>query len=210
MEEINTLIDRLAQDAAAKPAPHPYVLSLKWLGWALAYLVLSLAISGLRPDWMEKLHQPWFAAEVAALLCILAAALLGAALLSYPDLHQKRGAAFAPLTALLLFLPLILAAYHADSPPAPLPAHSFECTLSILMVALPPAAWTFYAMRRYASTHYRLAGSVALLAAFSVGALWLRLHEVNDSILHLILWHYLPMLAVSLIGLWLGKKLLKW
>ena len=36
----------------------------------------------------------------------------------------------------------------------------------------------------------RLAGGIALLCAFSVGALWLRLHEVNDSILHLFQWHY--------------------
>jgi len=65
-------------------------------------------------------------------------------------------------------------------------------------------------MRKYASTHYRLAGSVALLSAFSVGAMWLRLHEVNDSIAHVIEWHYLPMLAIGLIGLWLGRVVLKW
>ena len=65
-------------------------------------------------------------------------------------------------------------------------------------------------MRKYASTHYRLAGSVALLSAFSVGALWLRLHEVNDSIVHVIEWHYLPMLVIGLIGLGLGQRVLKW
>jgi hypothetical protein len=43
-----------------------------------------------------------------------------------------------------------------------------------------------------------------------VSALWLRLHEMNDSIIHLIQWHYLPMLAFGLIGLWLGRVLLKW
>ena len=65
-------------------------------------------------------------------------------------------------------------------------------------------------MRKFASTHYHLAGAIALLSAFSVGALWLRLHEVNDSIVHVVEWHYLPMLAVGFIGLWLGKLLLKW
>jgi hypothetical protein len=65
-------------------------------------------------------------------------------------------------------------------------------------------------MRNFASTHYRWAGSIAILSAFSVGALWLRLQEVNDSIVHVIEWHYLPMLAVGVVGLWLGKWLLKW
>jgi hypothetical protein len=65
-------------------------------------------------------------------------------------------------------------------------------------------------MRKYASTHSYWAGSIALLFAFSVGALWLRLHEINDSILHVVEWHYLPMLGFGLAGLWLGKTLLKW
>lgn len=43
-----------------------------------------------------------------------------------------------------------------------------------------------------------------------MGALSLRLSEQTDSILHVIQWHYLPMIAVSLVGLWLGKTLLKW
>ena len=88
--------------------------------------------------------------------------------------------------------------------------HSFECTLSITLMMLLPAVWTFHSMRKNATTHYRLAGSVALLSAFSVGALWLRLHEMNDSILHVVEWHYLPMLAIGLLGLWLGKFILKW
>jgi hypothetical protein len=77
-------------------------------------------------------------------------------------------------------------------------------------MTLLPSAWTFFSMRQFASTHYRVAGSVVLLSAFSVGALWLRLHEQTDSIIHLIEWHYLPMIAVGLIGLLLGKMLLRW
>jgi len=73
-----------------------------------------------------------------------------------------------------------------------------------------PAAWTFYAMRKFASTHYHWAGSIALLSAFSAGALWLRLHEVNDSITHVVEWHYFPMIGIGLTGWWLGKKILKW
>ena len=211
MENIDELINKLAQDAeAVKPAPHPYLLSLKWMGLAAAYLFISLALSGLRPDLMSKLHEPLFVAEIAMLAAIFVSTSVSAALLAFPDMHQKRGAAFAPVAMFALFLLVILFAWNADIPPAPLPVHSFECTLSILMVSLLPAVWTFYAMRKFASTHYHWAGSIALLSAFSVGALWLRLHEVNDSIIHLIQWHYLPMIACGIAGLWLGKKFLKW
>lgn len=206
---IDELIETLAKDGlTVNPAPHPFTQSLRWAGLAALYLVLALAISGLRPDLALQFHKPWFIAEIAALLLIFASTSVSAALLSFPDMHQMRTLTFAPLISLgLLVLVMFLA---GQNPPAPPPVHSFECTTGITLMALLPALWTLYAMRNYASTHYRLAGSVALLSAFCVGALWLRLHEATDSILHLIEWHYLPMLGFGLIGLWLGGKTLKW
>ena len=211
MKDIDQLVSELANDApAVQPAPHPFLLSLQWMAAAAVYLVVSLLISGLRPDLAQALLQPWYIAEVVVLLLIFIATTFSAALLAFPDLHQKRGLAFAPVAMFILFLLVMLFAWRADSPPAPLPVHSFMCTISIIMVSLLQMAWTLYAMRRFASTHYQLAGAIALLSAFSVGALWLRLHEVNDSTAHVIEWHYLPMLAFGLAGLWLGKLLLKW
>lgn len=211
MKDIEQLVATLAADAApVRPAPHPFMLSLKWMGAAAAYLAVSLGISGLRPDLAHALQQSWFIAEIVVLLLVFITTTASAALLAFPDMHQKRSVAFGPAWMFALFLLVIFFAWKADNPPAPLPVHSFECTISITLVSLLPVAWTFYAMRKFASTHYHWAGSVAALSAFSVGALWLRLHEVNDSIIHLIQWHYLPMIAISVIGLWLGKLLLKW
>jgi hypothetical protein len=205
------LVSELAQEAAAvKPAPHPYLLSLLWTGGAALYLAVSLQLSGTRPDLALALERPWFVAEILALALLLVATSIGGALLAFPDLHQERGMALAPLWAFFLFLLVLAFAWRADSPPAPLSEHSFECTLCIIGVALLPAALTFYSLHRLASTHCRLAGGIAVLFAFSVGALWLRLHEVNGSVLHVLEWHYLPMLAAGAVGLWLGKLLLKW
>ena len=211
MANIEELVESLARDAApVKPAPHPLMLSLGWVAGAAVYLVASLLISGLRPDLMQKLHEPWFVAEMVSLALIFIATSLSAAVLAFPDLHQMRKAALAPAGLFAIFVAVMFFALRADVPPAPLPMHSFECTANIALFSLLPAAWTFFAMRRYASTHYRWAGSVALLSAFSIGALWMLLHELNDSIIHAIQWHYLPMLGIGLIGWWLGKRLLKW
>lgn len=211
MGNIDELVESLAKDAASvRPAPHPFMLSAKWLLAAAAYLALSLALSGLRPDVMHKLGDPWFVAEIVALVLLLGASSLSAALLAFPDLHQMRKVAFAPAAMFALFILTIFLAWRADVPPAPPPVHSIECTIDITLLSLLPAAWVFFSLRKFASTHYQWAGSIALLGAFSVGALWLRLHELNDSIMHVIQWHYLPMLGIGLIGLWLGKALLKW
>ena len=211
MSNIDELIGKLAQDSAAvKRAPHPFLLSLEWMAAALLYLAVALLISGTRYGLWLELHNPWFAAEIAALAGILITTALSAALLSYPDLHQKRSIAYAPAAAFALFALVLWFAWRADSPPAPLPVHSYQCTISITLLSLLPAAWTFYVMRRYASTHSRWAGAIAFLFAFSVGALWLRLYEQNDSIMHVIRWHYLPMAGVGIVGMGLGKRFLKW
>ncbi len=210
MNNIDDLVTKLAQDAAiTKPVSHPFVLSLQWIGSAAIYLVVLFAIFGFRPDLMQKIHDPWFIAEILTLLAIFISTSLSAALLGFPDLYQKRYLAFIPAGVFLLFL-LFLIAACCLVPIAPLPAHGSECTLTITAIALLPAIWGFYSMRHYASTHYAIAGSTTLLSAFSIGALWLRLYEANDSILHVITWHYFPMLVVGGIGLWLGKRLLKW
>ena len=211
MDNIEQLIAGLSKDVQAlKPAPRPWLLSLKWLAVAIAYLVVSLAFSGVRPDILTEFHKPWFVAEIVLLAGIFVSTALSAAVLAFPDLHQQRRTAFAPVWMFALFALVMLFAWLADNPPSPLPMHSFECTISILLFSLLPSAGIFYAMRQFASTHLHLSGVVAVLFAFSTGALWLRLHEQTDSIIHLIEWHYLPMIAVAAVGWWLGKKILKW
>lgn len=211
MDNIEEIISKLSQDSVAtNAAPHPGILSLKWIGWAVCYIFLSLMISGLRPDIMIKLHEQLFIAEVAVLIGIFIATSISAALLSFPDMHQMPKLTLLPVIAFAILVLIMFLTWNADNPPARLPVHSFECTLSIIMFSLLPAGWTFLEMRKFASTHYHWAGSIALLSAFSVGALWLRLHEVNDSIMHVVQWHYLPMMGIGITGLWLGKVMLKW
>ena len=90
MANIDDLVARLAQDAAAvKPAPHPFMLSIQWMGAAAIYLVVSLALSGVRPDLAEKFHSPWFVVEIVVLLGIFIVTSLSTALLAFPDLYQK-------------------------------------------------------------------------------------------------------------------------
>ena len=211
MGNIEELISRLAQDAATvKRVPHPFLLSIEWMVGAAFYLAVALMIFGTRHDLWLKFHDYRFAAEIAALAGIFISTSLSAALLSFPDMHQLRRVVFAPVITFALFVAVMFLAWQADNPPAPLPAHSFECTRSIALLSLLPAAWMFYVMRKFASTHYHWAGSIAFLFAFSVGALWERLHEQTDSIMHVIEWHYLPMIAFGIAGLWVGRVMLKW
>jgi hypothetical protein len=211
MNPMDDLIEQLAQqNQPLALAPPPWRISLEWVAAATLYLLIALLVSGVRADLASQLEQFFFVAEIALLFAIFLSTAFSSALLSFPDLHQKRLWAWLPAVFFGLFALLLLAAQQHDIPPAPQPLHSWQCCASILLMGLLPAAATLFALRRFAPIYRRAAGSTALLFAFSVGATWLRLHEANDSIAHLIEWHYLPMLGVGILGLALGKRVLKW
>ncbi|MBX9725701.1 MAG: DUF1109 domain-containing protein, partial [Rickettsiales bacterium] len=140
----------------------------------------------------------------------IVACALSAALLSYPDLYQSKRIAYLPIAAFLLFAGVVLSAFIGEGRGMEMHPAEFLCTAFITLYSLPPAVWLFYAIRKFASTHFALAGSVAVLTSFSIGALVQRIVEMTDSVAHVLTYHYLPMFAVALIGLLLGRKLLRW
>lgn len=211
MDAIEKQIASLVADAkSVRPAPSPLRLWLNWMAIALVYIVISLLVLGVRADVMERLHSAMFIAEMGVLIAIVSSTALSASLLAYPDIYQHSRWTLTPVFMFVIFVGVIVLAWQADNPPSPLPVHSYQCSLTIAMLALLPAAWMFYSMRQLASTHRHLAGIVVMLSAFSTGAIILRLSEQTNSIIHVIEWHYLPMIGVASVGVWLGKVLLKW
>ena len=85
-----------------------------------------------------------------------------------------------------------------------------KCTLCIALLSLPPALFMSWQIRRMASVRPRLAAMNAFLAAFAAAALALRLSEPADSMMHLVIFHYLPMLAAAALGSLIGRRIFRW
>jgi hypothetical protein len=206
------LIKQLAGEVTpVKKGVSPFGLAINWLAIMSVYGLVALLLMGMRPDLPAKMQSFLFCAEILSLAGLVASSTLGAALLSYPDLYQRRKLLSLPYVFAALFTFTLVAAWLADNPPAPAPQEEgWVCLLSISLIALLPATGIFYAVRRMATTHATQAGCCAVLTAFGIGALLLRMAEETDSISHIACWHYLPMVAVAYIGMQLGKLLLKW
>jgi hypothetical protein len=205
------LIAQLSADLpGGKPQSSMVRLALRWLLLALGYIAVLLLLTGVRGDWSRALQQMTFWLEVGALLAVILSTWSSVAVLGYPDLKQRRAFIYLPFVSLLLFgVSLILIAL---SPPAVIEpsAHSWRCCWEILLVGAAPALWVLFGLRQLASTHPRLAGWTLVLHGLAIGALWLRLAESTNSLSHVLIWHYLPMLLFSLGGLWLGRRMLRW
>lgn len=205
-------IESLVQEATVvKPARNPFVTSAIWMSLTALYLLAVAAIyMDYRADLLAKLGQPLFLAEIALLAGMIITSAISAALLTFPDMYQKRWLAFSPSMTFGLFVVVMGLAWLADTPPARIPANDWHCAMAITLIALIPAVWLFYSMKNHASTHPYLTGSTALLSAFATGAISLRMREETDSIIHIVQWHYLPLMIAVLFGGYLGRLWLRW
>ncbi len=205
------LIENLSGDLQpVGVTPCPYKIFTKSIGLALLYIILVLAIVGVRDDIVVKLALPLFMAEIFALAFIIASGLLAAFFLSFPDICQKKSVLFYPVISLFLFMVVMGFEYVNDSAANIAVEHGIECILVIGLLSFIPAFFIFRAIRKQASTYCCTTGFVTLLTSTSIGALILRLAERTDSIDHIISWHYLPLIGFGMIGMIIGKKILKW
>jgi hypothetical protein len=210
--ETENLIASLSSEAVPiRPMGSPWRLTAKWLLGFIAYIVLVLVtLESPRDDILLELNQPLFALELLALAGMVTTCALSAALLSFPDLYQVKRVAYLPIAAFVLFAGVIMVGFVREGAPMAMIPEDFVCTAFITLYSLLPAVWLFYSIRKFASTHFALAGSVAVLTSFSIGALVQRIVEKTDSIAHVLAYHYLPMFLFAVLGLLLGRKLLRW
>lgn len=210
------LIEQLSQEAVFKQN----IRTPAWWAVRLMCILFLYAFGaqfflGVRPDIALQLTRPFFAFEIILLAGITVSAALSCVFVMFPDMYQTQGILKAPylfFAALMLLLSYQLV-FWADDIRMVIPprgGHAMECALCIAAVALIPSALIFALLRKGASVTPLHAGFFAVLTATGIGCLTLRIAEANDSLVHLVLWHYLPTLIFASCGAVLAKSLLKW
>lgn len=211
MSSTEKLIETISQvSEGVEPGPTPYGIFLRWMGGSAVYIAIMVFISEIRPDIIACLHNYLYRAEIVSLLAVLLTSGLSASLLSYPDIYQRKYLLYLPLIALAAFFYVLYLEWQMEAPDTPDPGHGFQCLFCITLFSTFSIIWLTIVLRKQAVTHYYAAGLAVFLASYSIGCLTLRLTEAVDSVSHLVEWHYLPMLGFSLIGVVIGKKLLRW
>lgn len=203
------LIDELSNQAGAKTIT-PKTIFSRWMVFSFIYILLTIYVLELRDDIMLRIYEPLFAGEILSLLMLGIMVGISSIILSYPDSYQKKFLVYAPVLPLISFVAIITAqaqnskifTEHLDG--------EIGCFICICIYAAGPGIYLFRQLMKNATTSPKLAGSMAMLAVFCFGAMAIRLTEKVDSMEHIILVHYLPLLAIAAIGMWAGRKLLKW
>jgi hypothetical protein len=178
------------------------------------YAIGMQLIVGIRADMTQQLSRGPYLIEIVLLAAVTLSSIMAAILAMYPDAYQRPRLLkipYATLALLLLFIGIQLLMPHDARMVMPGPhVHNVECSMAIAAIAMIPSALIFALLRKGASVHPLQAGLFAALAASGISCLTLRIAEANDSLIHLITWHYLPILLFAALGALIGKRLFRW
>lgn len=212
-KHIDALVADMVAEGAKKPLPHPFKQLALWLIVVAAYSIPVFAYSGFRADIAQKLTEPVYILELALLFLITFSATFAALCLSRPDCHQMPRIRYIPF-GLLFFWAITAFAGASDiswtNICSTVSLGQVDCLWHILLFSALPVIAMFLVIRKGAPTECCWAGTTATWSVTSLAYLYMRLVEMTDNPLHLIVWHALPIVMMCMVGMIAGKYALRW
>lgn len=206
--DTEALIARFAAEGAKKPLPHPLAVAGKWLVLLAVYFGIVTLVTGFRPDIATKWTQPLYLMELTGMLATAIAAAIAASFLALPDVGQRPWLKFVPLIPIMILGALLMQSI-ASGNAMPLieciKMQRYDCLVRITLFSVVPAAFMFITIQRAAPTRCCWAGSMAGLSTASFGYVLLRIVDTADDPSALVIWHLIPVMLVTMIGMVVGK-----
>ena len=207
------LIASLAANATPVRRLRPPVMRAAcWLLLAAVVLTLLAVNQGIRPDLVQRLQEPAFAASMAASLLTGVLATIAAFLVSLPD--RSRLWLLLPVPALIAWLSNVgyqcLTQWVAIGPDGMSFGEAARCFATLVLTSLP-LSLAMLVMLRYAAplrpTAATLMGSLAVAA---VTATALSLFHTIDATAMILMWNFgTAVLFVGLAGVF-GRRMFQW
>ncbi|MEQ1789124.1 MAG: DUF1109 domain-containing protein [Rickettsiales bacterium] len=206
--DTDAFINQLTAQGARKPLPHPLAVAGKWLALLAVYFIVITVALGLRQDIASKWMQPLYLMELSGMLATAITAAIAASFLALPDIGGRpwlKFIPFAPLMVLVAFLLQSIVAGNAMPLIECIKLQKYACLLVITLFSIIPSVFMFIVIRRAAPTRCCWAGSMAGLSVASLGYVLLRLIDNSDDPTALIIWHFIPVMVITMVGMVVGK-----
>ncbi len=205
------LIARLARQAEpVRVLPAARILLMRWALVSVVSVVAGIAWYGLRGDAGTQLVSPHFLGRALLAAAFATAAARHALSWSVPGTEPDGLSRVAPQIvlgawAVVLVWPLL----GPDLIPRIVAVRWHpECAWQMAAVAVPPAAWMYWQLRKAAPHALGWTSAQAALASVGVGALALQWICGLDGAAHQLLWHVAPLLGVAGATGLAGRRLL--
>jgi hypothetical protein len=182
------------------------------LGGAGSTMMMALMFH-VRPDIGTMVHTPLFWLKLAFPAVLFAAALLLVNRLSRPGvvIGKRWSLPAIPVLVLWVTAAALLSFAAPDTRTALIFGHTWRtCPFNIVLLSIPAFIGVFWAMRGLAPTRLRLAGAMGGMLAGTIATMAYCFHCPEMSPVFWAVWYLLGMVLTSLIGAWLGPRVLRW
>ena len=206
--DTEAFISQLTARGVRKPLPHPLSVAGKWVALLAVYFIIITVALGLRQDIANKWSQPLYLMELLGMLTTAVTAAIAASFLALPDVGGRlwlKFVPFAPLMILAAFLLQSILTGNAMPLIECIKLQKYDCLMVIALFSIVPSLFIFIAIRRAAPTRCCWAGSMASLSVASLGYVLLRLIDNSDDPTALIIWHFIPVMLITMVGMVVGK-----
>ncbi len=206
-KRLEQTIQSLSQDLKPmKPLRIPAVRVLQWVFSAIFCLIAGIALFGVRPDFETAVAQPGFWAQASILIALSLTAAFTAIALSVPGYRfASRGRMVSMALASLWALLLVLLGIGVDWGHA---GGGITCIRDTLVLGALPAAVLFVLIRSGANLLPSWTALLTGIAVSALGALGTQFICKNDSPVHVLIWHFLPMVLIAILSRWGLSKLI--
>lgn len=203
-----TLIHELSLDCRpVKPVAHPFVGFLKWIVATIISISAGVFILRPQPDVWDHLLDPIFVFPALVLLFVSFVCALSAFFLVIPDSPGQR---FDVISVGVIVIWFVLVGYLMMSSDVADAQIGIACTLRMMGLAIFPAALMFFMLKKALPMNPGLIGLLAVFGALGFAEVGVQFVCRKTIASHIILWHFLPLCALTFLGIVIGRKAFRW
>jgi hypothetical protein len=208
---VDERIRDLVEDARpVRRLPPPARRFPRWAAAAALCLAAGVALHGTRPDLAFVALDPAFLFPALAALAAASLAAAAALVISVPGHPSSRAAGALAAGAVAVWLLGLASGVAFGTGPARWdPGPGAGCVLDLATMGLIPGAILFVMAFRAAPLRRAWVGWLLAVALASSGSLATALTCRNDSPAHVLVWHFLPVLAAGALGAAAGRWVLR-
>lgn len=188
----------------------PRVRLIRWLGAAFFCVGAGVLLLGVRSDILEALREPAYVLQAAIILLLGTLSASAAFSLSVPNRNLSARVKWVPVIVLGIWLVYLLFASMLGMGAPGTIGLGMSCIRDIIFLGLPPGILLFAMIARAAPLQVRLTGVFVSLSVSAFGALGSQLVCRDDGILHILAWHFVPVLVIGALGTILGRRIAQW
>lgn len=185
--------------------------TLKFIGISILYLIFWLFMYyDFRVDLNEKLLTGQFILEILTVLSLL----FFLVVMIKMNLAPRKDIGFGKITILSIFLIVICLLAITTAAPSVIDSsnmlYHMHCFASMSLFTIPLSVIGFIIFKNHTSTQPGWLGFFILSYSSIIGYFAVRMTCSADAIDHQIYLHILPLIFYGILGVYLGRKLLRW